>query len=174
MEAINLTQVRIAAPCTAEWKWMLGDDRVRFCGQCNLYVYNLTALARDEAELLIRRNEGRLCVRFYRRKDGTILTRNCPIGLAAARKKLRRFTRAAVTLVLGFLANLGIVWVWAGLGAGPGGPPVMGTIALPVDGAITGNAVPVQPELLGKVIMGEVRPLVRPTGPHNPQKKNQR
>ena len=126
MEAPKLTELRIAAPCTAEWKWMLGDDRVRFCGQCSLYVYNLTALTKDEAESLIRRAEGRVCVRFYRRRDGTILTRDCPIGVAALRRKMGRIARAAITLVLGFLANLGLVWGWSGLAAE--GTPVMGAI----------------------------------------------
>ncbi len=53
---------------------MIGGDRVRFCGQCQLNVYNLSAMSRYEAESLIARTEGRLCVRFFRRKDGSILT----------------------------------------------------------------------------------------------------
>jgi len=37
-----LDHVRIAAPCPADWDRMLGNDRVRFCGQCSLNVYNLS------------------------------------------------------------------------------------------------------------------------------------
>jgi len=79
----QLGTIKIAAPCQAEWKWMYGDDRVRFCGQCNLNVFNLSAMTKEEAEDLIRRADGRLCVRFYQRSDGTILTKNCPVGLQA-------------------------------------------------------------------------------------------
>src|SRR5262245_4884267 len=80
-----LGRVRVAAPGEAEWKWMYGDDRVRFCGQCSQNVFNLSAMTTEEAEDLIRRAEGRLCVRYYRRSDGSILTKNCPVGLQAIR-----------------------------------------------------------------------------------------
>jgi hypothetical protein len=38
-------------------------------------------------ELLAHRGE-RLCGRIYRRADGTILTRDCPIGLRALRRRM--------------------------------------------------------------------------------------
>lgn len=58
---------------------MSGDDRVRFFGDCRLNVYNLSGMTRREATDLIQLQEGRLCVRFYRRKDGTLVTRDCPV-----------------------------------------------------------------------------------------------
>jgi hypothetical protein len=58
---------------------MHGDDRVRFCGDCKLNVYNLSWMTRLEATELIEQNEGRHCVRFFRRKDGTFVTRDCPV-----------------------------------------------------------------------------------------------
>jgi len=105
-----LGQVRVAAPCDAEWKWMYGNDRVRFCGQCSQNVFNLSAMTTEEAEDLIRRADGRLCVRFYRRDDGTILTKNCPVGLQAIREKLtstRTQVVAACLSLLGYLGFLG-------------------------------------------------------------------
>jgi hypothetical protein len=86
---------------------MYGNDRVRFCGQCNLNVYNLSAMTREEAEDLIKNVEGRLCVRFYMRNDGTIITGNCPVGLKAFRRRISRFSTAVLATVLGFLANIG-------------------------------------------------------------------
>ena len=62
-----LDHVRIAAPCKADWQQMIGSERVRFCGQCKLNVYNLSSMTKTEAESLIAQTEGRLCVRFYRR-----------------------------------------------------------------------------------------------------------
>jgi hypothetical protein len=82
----QLSEIRIASPCTASWEEMQGDDRVRFCQHCRLNVYNLSAMPRPEAEALIKEKEGRLCVRFYRRRDGTVLTNNCPVGFRAARR----------------------------------------------------------------------------------------
>src|SRR5688572_11430868 len=72
-----LSRVRVASPCPADWDKMIGDERVRFCGQCELNVYNLSAMTRTQAEDLIAGTERRLCIRYYRRKDGSILTRLC-------------------------------------------------------------------------------------------------
>ena len=86
---------------------MIGDERARFCGQCELNVYNLSAMSIVEAESLIARTEGRLCVRYYRRKDGSIITQDCPVGLSKLKQRAARIKRAVASLVLGFLAGLG-------------------------------------------------------------------
>jgi hypothetical protein len=82
---------------------MSGDDRARFCADCKLHVYNLSAMSREEALDLISRTEGRLCIRLYRRPDGTVLTRDCPVGLRAVRLRTARAARrvaAAIALLL--------------------------------------------------------------------------
>ncbi|MCM3903645.1 MAG: hypothetical protein ND866_18245, partial [Pyrinomonadaceae bacterium] len=89
-----LDHVRIAAPCKVDWEQMIGTERVRFCGQCKLNVYNLSSMTKTEAESLIAQTEGRLCVRFYRRTDGSILTKNCPVGLRAMRQRVAYFAKA--------------------------------------------------------------------------------
>jgi len=89
---------------------MIGTDRVRFCGQCSLNVYNLSAMSREDASELVSRAEGRLCVGFFRRADGTILTRDCPVGLRAARAAARAAlgrVAAALALVTGTVLMLG-------------------------------------------------------------------
>ena len=90
-----LENVAIAAPCKASWDAMVGDDRVRFCGQCEKNVYNLSAMPRDEAEALLAAREGKMCVRLYKREDGTVMTSDCPVGVK------RRRRRRAVAGVLG-------------------------------------------------------------------------
>jgi len=60
-----LPNIHIAAPCPAEWGNMVGDERVRHCGECDKNVYNLSDMTRAEAEALIVANEGKLCVRYY-------------------------------------------------------------------------------------------------------------
>ncbi len=74
-------RIQIASPCSADWDKMSGDDRVRFCTQCARHVYNLSALSSSQAQKLVAEKEGKLCARFYRRKDGTVLTDDCPVGL---------------------------------------------------------------------------------------------
>jgi hypothetical protein len=84
----------------ASWEAMTGDDRVRFCGECRRHVYHLSELSRSEAEALIERAEGRICVRFYRRADGKIMTSDCPVGLQAARRRLALAVGAGVAMLL--------------------------------------------------------------------------
>jgi hypothetical protein len=68
---------------------MEGDERIRFCSGCRLHVYNLSAMDLGEAAETLLEHEGRLCVRFYRRRDGTILTTDSPVGVERVRKQRR-------------------------------------------------------------------------------------
>ena len=83
-----LEDVRVASPCNASWDAMIGDGRVRFCAACQKNVYDLSAMAREEAEQLLATHEGTLCVRLYRRADGTVLTSDCPEGRRKKRVRL--------------------------------------------------------------------------------------
>lgn len=74
---------------------MEGDERVRFCRQCELHVYNISEMTKADAESLVARTEGRLCGRMYRRADGTILTKDCPVGVRALRRRASLAERAA-------------------------------------------------------------------------------
>jgi hypothetical protein len=86
---IPLEDVRVASPCRADWSRMEGNDRVRFCQSCAKNVYNLSSLSKVDAEKLIAEKEGKLCVRYYQREDGTILTDNCPVGLKIVRRPFK-------------------------------------------------------------------------------------
>ncbi|MEZ4538130.1 MAG: hypothetical protein R3D26_24485 [Cyanobacteriota/Melainabacteria group bacterium] len=80
-------------------------ERIRHCGQCALNVYDVSKLTTREAADLIRNKEGRLCMRLYRRADGTIITDNCPVGLRKIRDRLKLTTVAvlAIFVILGFM-----------------------------------------------------------------------
>jgi len=86
---------------------MYGNERIRFCGECQLNVYNISEMSKAEAEHLIGQNEGRLCVRYYRRKDGSIITQNCPVGLRALKRRVSRMAAAISSLILTFLTGIG-------------------------------------------------------------------
>jgi hypothetical protein len=88
--------LKVASPCRASWEEMDGDDRVRHCKMCDRNVYNLSAMTRVEGEALLMSHTGRLCARFYRRADGTILTSDCPVGVRARRR--RRFVGLSTAL----------------------------------------------------------------------------
>lgn len=101
-----LSNVRIAAPCAVPWETMEGDERVRFCNQCQLNVFNISAMSEKEAVSTIRTaSGGRLCLRFYRRQDGTILTENCPVGL----RRIRNMIRTCAAASIAFLVSFGVI-----------------------------------------------------------------
>lgn len=144
-----LDQVRVASPCNASWDEMLGDDRVRFCTSCEKNVFNLSAMSRDDAErLLEERLGGELCVRFYQRADGTIMTQDCPVGVTKKRRKMAVLAAAgagamALAATSLFTKTMGKPAMGATMGemAIDPAPHVMGSIAAPVD-----TVPPVQPE----------------------------
>src|SRR5262245_27954110 len=105
-----LDHIKIAAPCSADWDQMFSfeDKRVRFCSQCNLNVYNLSDMSRQEAEALINKTEGRLCVRLYRRSDGSVLTQNCPVGLRAIKRRVSWAAQVVLGMMLSFVSGLGL------------------------------------------------------------------
>jgi hypothetical protein len=85
---ISLDNIGVASPCRVSWDDMIGTDQVRYCQKCNQRVYDLSGMSRAEAESLIRNKEGRLCVRFFRRPDGKVMTRDCPFGIRAMGRRL--------------------------------------------------------------------------------------
>ena len=87
---------------------MIGTEKRRYCGECKLNVYNLSGMSRDEAENLIANAEGRLCVRFFQRADGTVLTQDCPVGWQAVKKRVSKTATAGVSLFIGLLSGLGL------------------------------------------------------------------
>jgi hypothetical protein len=66
-------------------------------------------MTRQEAEDLILRSEERLCLRFYRRRDGTILTENCPVGLQAIKARFTRTRTHILAAIFAFLSYLGLL-----------------------------------------------------------------
>lgn len=100
-----LDNIKIASPCSADWREMYGDARKRFCADCKLNVYNLSEMTKTEAESFLINSEGRVCVRLYRRADGTVLTQDCPVGWAKVKQRVSRITTAAFSMVAGFFGG---------------------------------------------------------------------
>lgn len=100
-------KIKIASPCTASWAGMKGDHRARFCEKCSKHVYNLSGMTATEAAALIQAREGRLCVRVFQRADGTVLHgKDCPVGIARYRQRMRAFWGASVSAVVLIFAHV--------------------------------------------------------------------
>ena len=119
-------RVEIQTPCDVAWDSMYGDDQVRHCGRCRQNVYNVAALPRADALRLIASRE-RVCLRIYRRPDGTVVTADCWSRLRAARRR-GIWAFAGMLVVVGW-AQLAAIFVGlAGLRSCAGG----GTMGAPV------------------------------------------
>ena len=107
---IDLNRVRVTGPCDRSWDSLTpidGNERARFCGECQRNVYDLAAMNGAEARDLLRTARGRLCMQVSRRSDGRVITRDPPVPVVS---RWRRWWAAAV-------AVLGV----AGLSACPAG-----------------------------------------------------
>lgn len=108
-----LNNLTIASPCNADWNSMIGNDQVRFCEHCSLDVHNLSRLTRSQAERLIARSNGRLCVRYHHDSAGQPLT-------SPVRQKLHRIGRRVSRIAAGaFTATLSVTSAVAQNSASP-------------------------------------------------------
>jgi hypothetical protein len=103
-QKFDINRLRVASPCSMGWENMAGDERKRFCASCELHVYNISEMTRTEVRALVGRSPGGICGRIYRRFDGTVITRDCPTGVRALRKRAARFAGAALSAMLGLFS----------------------------------------------------------------------
>ena len=179
-----LNNLKVASPCSQDWNAMIGDNRKRYCGECKLNVFNLSGMSRAEAENLIMNAEGRLCVKFYKRADGSVITQDCPVGWARVKQRTRAYVTALASLIFTFFGALGLVAAFKKTSE----PAIMG--AIPVStatpqrtmGKIAGNdnsngKVEEEPQFL----MGNIAPQMPRQTPKSeqvvgqiPERKNSR
>jgi 5-hydroxyisourate hydrolase-like protein (transthyretin family) len=96
---IDINKIRVASPCSAGWETMSGDERARHCESCKLNVYNIAGMTNAEVRHLISNRDGRLCIRLFRRTDGTVLTKDCPVGLRAYQRRVAKFAGATLSVL---------------------------------------------------------------------------
>lgn len=102
----ELDNLRTASPCPVGWEEMTGDERVRLCRLCDLHVYNISEMSRSEAYALIAKSEGRICARLVRRADGTLITKDCPVGLRAIRRRVARTAATVFAAIMTLCATV--------------------------------------------------------------------
>jgi hypothetical protein len=103
-----LDKIIISNPCKTKWQEMQGTDKVRFCDKCNLNVYNLSEMNKKEAEDLIIKTEGKICSRFYRREDGTIITKDCIGRREVIKQKVFSLVKNIALTLVSFMAGIGL------------------------------------------------------------------
>lgn len=166
----QLASIRVAAPCTMNWDDMEGDEKTRFCASCRLNVHNLSAMTAQEAETLVSRTLGsgdRLCGMLFQRPDGTVLTQDCPVGLAAVKARVRRRV-ARVAAALGLLATGGAMAAAQGDAGSATRLRALRPFSI-LSEWLSPAPSPTPPPMLGKMVMGEIAcPVAPPPPPQTP------
>ena len=176
-----LNNLKIASPCSQDWDAMIGDERKRFCGECKLNVYNLSGMTRVEAEQLLANSEDRLCVRFFKRADGTVLTEDCPVGWQRVKRRISQTAAAAFSLIIGVLGGLGFTTAFSQTSVGkkirflpvlttPTPERLMGAIAMPTPKTTPSPKSSPTPRefVMGEIAVPEPTPKTKAT-PKSPQ-----
>ena len=101
MSAKNfLHNLTIPSPCSADWNSMIGNNQVRFCEHCHLDVHDLSQLTRSQAERLIARSNGRVCVRYHQDEKAGQLTLPVSQKLHRIGRRVSRIAAGAFTATL--------------------------------------------------------------------------
>ncbi len=129
-----IDRIEISIPCDVAWDGMVGDERVRHCGECRQNVYNIAAMTRPDALRLLETTGGQVCVRIFRRPDGTVVTADC-------RERLRAARRRGLHVFLGVLAIVIVTQLVAQLAGLLGKRPPLG-IGDRAAAALAGEPVP--------------------------------
>lgn len=95
-----LEKIQVKSPCSADWDSMIGNDQVRFCEHCNQSVHNLSQMTRKRAMRLVANSSGRLCVRYYRHPDGSIVSKSVSRRFARIGRRASRVAAGAFTATL--------------------------------------------------------------------------
>jgi hypothetical protein len=73
-----LPKISIAEPCPMAWAELAGDDKQRFCSQCEKHVVNGQEMTHSEVVQLVREGQGQLCMRLATDEKGTVRFKAAP------------------------------------------------------------------------------------------------
>jgi hypothetical protein len=91
---------RTGSPCSADWDRMVGNERVRYCPDCKLDVYNFSSMSDEDVERIVSRREQRLCARVRQRPDRTVMTRNSSVSFSVVMQRISRVASIALAAAI--------------------------------------------------------------------------
>jgi hypothetical protein len=57
----RLDQLKIVSQCSTDWDRMSGDEKKRFCSECDKFVYDFSQMTRQQIEAIVSIHQGRMC-----------------------------------------------------------------------------------------------------------------
>ncbi len=97
----RLDQLQIVSPCSTYWDRMSGDEKKRFCSECNKFVYDFSKMTRRQVEAIVSIHQGRMCARITRRPDGSLLTLETPPAHPIVARRASPVVNATLAAILG-------------------------------------------------------------------------
>jgi Carboxypeptidase regulatory-like domain len=152
----KLDQLQVVSPCSTDWDRMSGDEKKRFCSECNKFVYDFSQMTRRQVEAMVSIHQGRMCARITRRPDGSLLTLETPPAHPIVARRASPVVNATLAAILGLSApanalnvDVSAVQLIAGADADGkgaktpygGGEALVGETVFDPQGAVIPNAV---------------------------------
>ncbi|MCI0489702.1 MAG: carboxypeptidase-like regulatory domain-containing protein [Blastocatellia bacterium] len=101
----RLDRFRVATPCNADWDRMSGNERIRYCNECDKYVYDISKMTGKEAEAILSSARGPVCARFTRLTDGFTITADNNAGLHLISRRASPIASAVFTAIIGLQSS---------------------------------------------------------------------
>jgi Carboxypeptidase regulatory-like domain len=97
----RLDQLKVVSPCSTDWDRMSGDERKRFCSECDKFVYDFSQMTRRQVEAIVSIHRGRMCARITRRTDGSLVTLEAPPVHPIVARRASPVVNATLAAILG-------------------------------------------------------------------------
>ena len=78
MRKDKFAQLQVVTPCSSSWEQMPGNNRKRFCADCDKHVFDFAQMTARQVEAVVEAHQGNLCARLTRLPDGSLLTQEAP------------------------------------------------------------------------------------------------
>jgi hypothetical protein len=86
---------------------MVGNERVRYCPECKLDVYDFSSMSDEDVRQVVSGGQQRLCARVRQRPDGTVMPRNSSLRFSIVMRRISRVSRIALTAAISVGPALG-------------------------------------------------------------------
>jgi hypothetical protein len=80
---------------------MSGDEKKRFCSECDKFVYDFSQMTRQQVEAIVSVHRGRVCARITRRPDGSMVTLEAPPVHPIVARRASPVVNATLAAILG-------------------------------------------------------------------------
>jgi carboxypeptidase family protein len=97
----RLDQLKVVSPCSTDWDRMSGDEKKRFCSECDKFVYDFSQMTRRQVEAIVSIHRGRMCARITRRHDGSLVTLEAPPVHPIVARRASPVVNATLAAILG-------------------------------------------------------------------------